>query len=172
VKKQIGKYLSKERIMLSQKVSQRPTINKARREVSSRFAVAIRTAREQKKLSLQELGKLTDTSGSYINRLETYQRKNPTLTVLFSLAEALQINVWQLLKIALNEEQNSPDVVQLLLNEPFSINGVSVNNPTLRKLLMDIVSYIVYNLNENVSHRDIPPLFDLIEKFHHEKKVI
>lgn len=149
------------------------TVNKSTRAISSRFAVAIRSARKRKGLSLKELGEATSTSASYINRLENFERKNPTITILILLAQELDINIWQLLKLAIDEHvDNAPDVADLFLQEHFSIDGIVVDNPELRKVLMDLMLMIVYQLDEDVDYRDIVPLIDIVKKFHIEKRVV
>lgn len=149
------------------------TVDKSTRAVSSRFAVAIRNARKNKGISLQKLGDATATSASYINRLERFERKNPTVSVLVTLAQELDINVWELLKLAVDEHvDNAPDVADLFLFEHFSIDGVVVNNPELRKVLMDLMLLIVYQLDQDVNYRDIVALVDLIKKFHIEKQAV
>lgn len=149
------------------------TVNKDTRAVTSRFAVAIKSARERKGLSLQRLGDLTSTSASYINRLEKFERKNPSITVLVSLAEALDLDVWELLNLAYNEQgDNTPDIVDLFMSSDFSIDGVVVNDPGLRKTIVDLLLMIVYQLDEEIDYREIVPLIDLIKKFHTDMKVV
>jgi len=147
------------------------TVDKSSRSISSRFAVAIRDARMRKGLSLQQLGELTSTSASYINRLENFQRKNPSITVLISLAEELDLNVWELLQLAIDDHTDKvSDVADLFVNSNFAINGKVVNNPGMRGILKEIISMIVYRLNRDVNYRDVMTLIQLIEKFHIEKE--
>src|SRR5690606_4642547 len=99
-------------------------VNKKERAISSKFAVKIKQAREKKGFSLKKLADMTDTSASYLNRLERYERRNPSFSLFILLSEALEIDLWELLHIAIEEkEAETQSVESILLQNNFSIRG-------------------------------------------------
>jgi transcriptional regulator with XRE-family HTH domain len=70
------------------------------------FGTALRNMRQEKGLSQEALASRLDmVSNGYISRLESGQ-KNPTLEMVFKLAEALEIKAWELIKLVEEKEQN------------------------------------------------------------------
>lgn len=61
-----------------------------------RIVFNIKSIREQKKISLYRLSKLTGISRQYLSNIEKNKVNNPTVSVLLSIADALQINVKKL----------------------------------------------------------------------------
>lgn len=57
------------------------------------FVFTIKKIRLQKKISIYELSKLTDLSRTYIRDLENNRRLNVSLSVLYKLASALEVNI-------------------------------------------------------------------------------
>lgn len=53
----------------------------------------IKQLRKQKKISQYRLSKMTNISRTYIRNLETNKQTNPTLLILCSIAEALEVNI-------------------------------------------------------------------------------
>lgn len=151
----------------------RSPVNVNERAISSRIAVAIKEGRKRKGYSLEELGERTQCSASYINRLERFQRKNPSLSILWTLCKELDLDFWKMLKIALNDEEDeSPDVVDLIMNSNFTIDGIKIESPEIRKMLMDIMKMIVYQLDEGLDFTEVVPLAELIRKFHKAKRAV
>ena len=70
------------------------------------FGTAVRKLRIEKGLSQEApASRLDMVSNGYISRLESGQ-KNPTLEMVFKLAEALGIKAWELIKLVEEKEQN------------------------------------------------------------------
>ena len=70
------------------------------------FGAVLRKLRVEKGLSQEALASRLDmVSNGYISRLESGQ-KNPTLEMVFKLAEALGIKAWELIKLVEEKEQN------------------------------------------------------------------
>ncbi|SOC08283.1 helix-turn-helix protein [Ureibacillus xyleni] len=67
------------------------------------FADELRRKREQQSLSLNQLSKKSTVSASFIMRIEKGERTNVSIEVLFKLANALCINIVQLLE---NSQKN------------------------------------------------------------------
>lgn len=53
----------------------------------------IKNIRLQKKISISKLSKITDISRTYIRELENNRRINVSLSILFKIANALDVNV-------------------------------------------------------------------------------
>ena len=70
------------------------------------FGTTLRKLRIERGLSQEALASRLDmVSNGYISRLESGQ-KNPTLEMVFKLAEALGIKAWELIKLVEEKEQN------------------------------------------------------------------
>lgn len=57
------------------------------------FVFIIKNIRESKKISLNELSRITSISKSYLHDLENNKRFNVTLDKLYNIANALNVNV-------------------------------------------------------------------------------
>ena len=57
------------------------------------FVFRIKEIREKKKMTIYKLSKLSNVSRSYIIDLENNRKLNPSLTKLYSLATALNVNI-------------------------------------------------------------------------------
>lgn len=57
------------------------------------YIFVIKDIRKKKKISLNELNRLTDISRAYLFDLENNRKLNPTLDILIKIANALDVNV-------------------------------------------------------------------------------
>ena len=57
------------------------------------FVFVIKNIRLQKKISISKLSQITNISRTYIRDLENNRKLNPSLTKLYSLATALNVNI-------------------------------------------------------------------------------
>lgn len=62
------------------------------------FANEIRRKREEQSLSLNQLEERSSLSASFIMRLEKGERKNASIEVIFKLANALEIDIGDLVQ--------------------------------------------------------------------------
>jgi len=109
--------------------------NRVDRSISNDFGSLIRYIRQEKGYSLEDLEEMTNISKSYIYRLERGERKAPSLKIIERLAEALDIDVNELLK-ALNV--NSTEVTSLenlILIHKFTIQNKIATKKVKRKLI-------------------------------------
>ena len=53
----------------------------------------IKNIRLQKEMSISKLSKITNISRTYIRDLENNKKLNPTLAILYSIANALDVNI-------------------------------------------------------------------------------
>lgn len=142
-------------------------VNKRDRTISSKFAVRIKQAREKKGYSLKQLADMIDTSASYINRLERYEKKNPTLSIFFLLSEALEIDIWELLHIAIEEkEAKTQSVEAILLQNSFSIRGVNNVSIDAKTCFADIVDMIANRMDKRCDFKDFLQLGEMIRRLH------
>ncbi|NMB07125.1 MAG: helix-turn-helix transcriptional regulator [Tissierellia bacterium] len=58
----------------------------------------LKLIRESKKIGVNELARLSGVSAGYISALERDEKKNPSLTTLGKLADALEINIEDIMK--------------------------------------------------------------------------
>lgn len=57
------------------------------------FIFNIKKIREKKNISIRKLSQMTDISRTYLSNLENNKRVNPTLSTLYSIATALNVDV-------------------------------------------------------------------------------
>lgn len=57
------------------------------------FIFNIKRIREKKNISIRKLSHMTDISRTYLSNLENNKRVNPTLSALYSIATALNVDV-------------------------------------------------------------------------------
>lgn len=62
-------------------------------EMTTDFGQRLRNARSASGMSQRELARKIDADSSYISRLESGDRANPTMSTLRSLADALDVSV-------------------------------------------------------------------------------
>lgn len=63
-------------------------------EATNSLANAIRHYREEKGLSIRDLSKITGISVSYISRLESGEKRRPTVQVVKILSNALEVELY------------------------------------------------------------------------------
>jgi transcriptional regulator with XRE-family HTH domain len=160
------KEIKREGISLGKGIEGLP-VDKEERAVSSKFAVMIKQARMKKGYSLAKLGEITNTSASYINRLEKYERRNPSISLFFLLAEALDIDIWDLLKVAIDKKEFETKPVEiLLLQGNYSVKGNQPITIDARACLVDTVDMIVNKLDKNCDFKEMLQLGEMIRRFH------
>lgn len=142
-------------------------VNKQERAISSKFAVMLKQARMKKGYSLAQLGEKIDTSPSYIQRLEKYERRNPSISLFFLLAEALDIDIWDMLKVAIDQKELEVKPVEmLLLQSEYSIKGIDSITIDARACFVDMVDMIVNKLNKDCDFKDLLEVGEMIRRFH------
>ena len=57
------------------------------------FIFNIKRIREKKNISIRKLSHMTDISRTYLSNLENNKRVNPTLSALYSIATALNVDI-------------------------------------------------------------------------------
>ena len=76
--------------------------------LEERIAKNIRTLREKKKMTLQELADLTGLTRSYLSKIER-SRKAPPYSTMNRIASALEVDVHFLFKVILGRRHRYPN---------------------------------------------------------------
>jgi transcriptional regulator with XRE-family HTH domain len=85
------------------------------------FGKNIKAIREAKGLGVNELSRLSGVNASYISALERDEKKNPSVNTLEKLADALKVNINDIMKINATNSYESPTSNQQNLNEKISL---------------------------------------------------
>lgn len=133
------------------------------------FGFLVRYYREKKGYSLYYVSIITGISPSYINRLETGQRKNPGLAVIKKLVKALDIPIEKLVGvIELDEEQETDDIEtisEVLTYNEYTINGEEAR-PEVKTALVDIIESILdFCWSGQEKNAEMVEILTLIDKF-------
>lgn len=139
----------------------------------------IKRARENAGISQRELGRRIKKTGQYISYLEKSPAANPSVDVLNDIANALDIDVSQLL--GNKDDQIISAVAEAMLNCPLfpdidysksNFIGSVIDNDhlfdSLSKLLRDVIKLIMYVEDiepENIKAVDLDELRGLIIEF-------
>jgi transcriptional regulator with XRE-family HTH domain len=96
--------------------------------VPSPLGDKIRTLRKQKKLSLEQLAELTDSSKSYLWELENKDAPNPSVEKIAKIAAVLEVTT----EFLLTESAATPD--EEVIDEAFFRKYKSMPEETKRRL--------------------------------------
>lgn len=116
------------------------------REINEKFGLYLKFLRENKGYSLIQLQELTGISSSYINRLESGDRKAPSYPIIERLAEALGVDVIELLNISGTAKTDKTEsIFQLILKNDFTIDedGNDIATPVVKQLLTDLLQNVL-----------------------------
>lgn len=116
-------------------------------EASNNFGRELKELRISKSMSLRDVELLSGVSASYLWRLETGDKRAPTIPILTKLAVVYKINPIELLKIALGEEiyTEKTTVRGLLLSHNIIANDTTINDE-IKFELANIVDIILETL--------------------------
>ncbi|QAA31094.1 transcriptional regulator [Clostridium manihotivorum] len=87
------------------------------------FGKNIRTIREAKGLGINELSRLSGVNASYISALERDEKKNPSVNTLEKLADALRVNIDDIMKVSFTKSYETTTTGQEYLNEKISFSN-------------------------------------------------
>lgn len=120
------------------------TTSKENRSISPNFGTMLRYYRENKGLSLQKVQEITGISSSYINRLECGQRRAPSFPILKLLASALEVDMADLIDVALKSDDEPKDISAVILGSEYTIDNETATS--------DIKQYLMALINLVISH--------------------
>ena len=63
------------------------------------FGKNIRKIREEKGYGINELSRISGVNASYISALERDEKKNPSVEILTKLANSLEVNINEIMKV-------------------------------------------------------------------------
>ena len=142
-------------------------VNKKERAVSAKFAVMIKQARLKKGYSLAQLAELIDSSPSYIQRLESYERRNPSISLFLLLADALELDIWDMLHVAIGDKDSEPKSIEMvLLQNNYSLKGLNEVSVDAKVCFADIVELIVNKMDKSCDFKDLLQVGEMIRRFH------
>lgn len=113
-----------------------------KRVISSNFGSLLKYLREQKGYSLKEMEEKTGVSAGYISRMETGERKAPSIPIVQLLADALDVELTELLDVSNNKTDEAKSISTLLLTNDFTIDGV-IAGKKVKEILVGIIEKIV-----------------------------
>lgn len=142
--------------------------NRLARKINDNFGYMLRSLREQRGLSLAKLGDIAGISSSYINRIELGERKAPSLPVIESLAEALNVETSVLLSAAgMNTEgKEVKSLTELVFSNNVSLteNGRMLS-PEKKEEFIELIAYIDKMEWGKNKHVEMLELIDLLDEF-------
>lgn len=139
------------------------------RVISTNFGSVIKHARERKGYSLKELEEITGISASYINRLEHCERRAPSYPIIELLADALDLDVSELLEVSSEKDINeAKGISELLLTNDFTIDEDIVQK-NAKELLVSIIEEIAsVTWSEKTKMQDSFEILQLVDEFKKE----
>lgn len=127
------------------------------------FGKNIRKIREEKGYGINELSRISGVNASYISALERDEKKNPSVEILTKLANSLEVNINEIIKVDSTTNQdlekwdNNKNTNQLEENdELFETREFKTPEAAMQFILKQptIMGYGGFNVNE-MSDEDI-----------------
>ncbi|GEQ15593.1 helix-turn-helix domain-containing protein [Clostridium butyricum] len=123
------------------------------------FGDYIKTIRHGKGLTLKEVSELMDNgqyvSNSYLSKLESNVRLNPTMDTVAAICKAYNLSLNEVAKFfGINEVDRTDDLKILLLNSKYIFADRIADGKT-KLLLNDLINYISLYVNNKTIDRDI-----------------
>lgn len=141
--------------------------NRIQRAIPDGFGSYIAHLREEKDYSLKDVERITGISQSYVNRIEKGQRKAPSYPIIEKLANAYDVQISELLKIAGigADEVNVQGFAQLIYSNNFTING-KMTSTKRKELIVELIeSMDEAKWEDSTMHLDTINLIQIISKF-------
>lgn len=120
-------------------------ITTAVKKISNSLGTLLRHYRTNvKSLSLKQFEEVSQVSSSYINRLEKGEKTSPSLSVVFSMAESLEIQDSVLMSTIFQkgEEREAKSISEVLIQIDFSLNGQQLSKEA-RLILIQINEFLM-----------------------------
>ena len=140
------------------------------RSISCNVGAWIKHKREKLGMSLKDLENMTGVSATYICRLEKNDRKNPSYSILEVLAEALGIDMTELMEVTSDKEDSDvKSLTTLLLTSDFTISN-DIIEKNAKELLVDLFEKIL-NVEWN-SQTKLRDTFEIAKKIDDLKAIL
>lgn len=114
-------------------------------ELSEGFGEKLKEIRVSKDMSLKDIEEICGVSASYIWRIEIGEKKSPSIPILAKISKAYNINLMDMLKMALEDEieDNELHTIRgILMSNHIENNGVELSDEA-KNILVDIVEMIL-----------------------------
>lgn len=146
--------------------------NRLSRAIDSKFGPLLRELRKKKGFSLAELQEKTGISASYINRMENGERKTPSISIIETLANALQVDKNRLISAANDSvrENKTVDIFELLKLNNITINGKTITDKDKDFFINIITSTFESPWTEDTKHLDIIKIAEMIDGYKRTSK--
>lgn len=113
--------------------------NRLERSIKVDFSTWLKSARKEKKLTLEELGKLAGISASYVHLIEKNSRKAPSIPIAEKLAIVLGYD---------------PKVILSMLGQEGAVMGLREDDKYETPGLVELLTVNQYKLNDRVANRE------------------
>lgn len=114
-------------------------------ELSEGFGEKLKEIRVSKDMSLKDIEEICGVSASYIWRIEIGEKKSPSIPILAKISKAYNINLMDMLKMALEDEIEDNELHTIrgvLMSNHIENNGVELSDEA-KNILVDIVEMIL-----------------------------
>ncbi|MDF2879501.1 MAG: putative transcriptional regulator [Clostridiaceae bacterium] len=139
--------------------------NRTERAIEDNFGSIIRYLREKKEYSLKDLENITGISASYIHRMEKGERKAPSYPIIEKLANALEVEMSMLLKIAdIEKEKEMLSFGALVLSNNCTIGDNELTKKQ-KELIVEIVEKISSVEWDKNKYKETLEIVDLIDQY-------
>lgn len=139
--------------------------NRIDRSISNDFGMLIRYIRKKKGYSLADLEEMTNISKSYIYRLEKGERKAPSIKIIEKLAQALDIDINELLKAVNNDSEEVPSLESLLLAHQFTIKNKIATKEVKGKMVELLTKIHESNWDNNSKIKEMAEIVQIIDEY-------
>lgn len=138
------------------------------RVISSKFGSLIKYLREQKGYSLKEMEEMTGVSAGYVSRIETGERKAPSIPIVQLLADALDVELTELLDVSSDKTDEAKSISTLLLTNDFTIDG-KIAEKKAKEILVSIIEKIINSSwEQDTRFQDAFSVIELVDDFKKE----
>lgn len=136
-----------------------------KREMPEKFASKLKFFRTIRGYSLEYLANMTQTSASYINRLERGERKAPSYPIVKKLADALNIEVYDLIDVPVPEVTPIRDILEFILWGEFTIQGKVVSRHIKESLMELLQTVLEAEWNEGSKYKESIQIMEKVNDF-------
>lgn len=145
--------------------------NRLSRAIDSKFGPLLRELRRKGGFSLAELQDKTGISASYINRMENGERKTPSVSIIETLANALQVDKNLLISAANDSvsKRKTVDIFELLKSNNITINGKTITDKDKDFFINIITATFESPWTAETKHLDIIKIAEMVEKYKKSK---
>lgn len=109
------------------------------------FGEEVKRLREEKGLTLKDLQRKSGITAPYIYRIETGERKSPSLRIVKMLAEGLEVHMGDLVKLAGIDANETIKIEDLLLNDQTVTLHGKVTERAFKDSLLKLLQLISVN---------------------------